>query len=891
VCSSAHAQNLGAPTRTSTSPAAAVIRVGERVQHLRPGDAVTPAELAALNQVLTSGRQGLLLNHLGTAIGGTLNLNASAAQSTAQLSIPHNVTVLTNFSASNLFSVTGNITNFGTLYAYSTSALNTSGTFAADNILNDSGALISSVVPRTLVTNAIPRFDLRLRANDGITNYGTITSSGNLDLYSASGTITNSGTVASESGSINIGSGGGQPLKIQNSGGTFEALLGSINIQNAGGIDFRGGNLIANTVNLCGGSGSADVNADSITGTVNTSGDAAHVTSHNGLLTLGDINVTGDPTYYNKGNIKITGNISVGEDLAIIAGGNVTTAAGVTSITARDTRTGWGHNITIIAGANISETCGNCSTNARAGSEATGPITVEMDSPKGGNIDFSASPRLLIDTASKSVPVLPPAPPTISTDGNGNVVIITGGSLVTSLLNTPSGGNVTLAAFANHAVGGRIHLASTNVIDVSGIPPTSRSWWFGGGINGTITLIAGAKTGQAISIGQGLHVVAQGAYGSLVISASQPTTSNGNPITFSRTGWITSNNRLIPSRYVPYESVPSTHHFRNQQMEGPMLLCCRPPDPNEIVLAPYANWHQETKILNDLTRSSSAFTVQLHTAPSLIAVPYITASAPPTDAAIFSAAFVAVNGPSTRGTTHGGDTAVQIEAANQPSFHLSALQELTSLLPQNSTRVILSTDQTHMVPVAFAGPTLNQVAPAPNSIPPTGDIQLVFEPNQSTNLEHGSILIAPHTTTQIKTRFGNVVVNAGAVALINVDDDSVAIYNLAGNRSDDLVVDVGSNEVSLHSGQQLLLTNKGKGSTESQSHLQIPLRKTAQIDAGDGINATLAEFSLPAVLGTKKIYSLLSQSTDSNAKETLSKIMKSAVSLQLVTANRGPYRN
>lgn len=135
---------------------------------------LTPAELAALQQVTSGGRQSLVLNNLGTAIGGTVQLN-SMSTNAASVVIPHGVTGLADFSTQNILPLMANLTNFGSVYAFTTSRLNQSGTISAENIFNQRGAVISSIIPTGLVARALGGpFDLGLSAANSIVNDGLI---------------------------------------------------------------------------------------------------------------------------------------------------------------------------------------------------------------------------------------------------------------------------------------------------------------------------------------------------------------------------------------------------------------------------------------------------------------------------------------------------------------------------------------------------------------------------------------------------------------------------------------------------------------------------------------------------------------------------------------------
>src|SRR5947209_8477805 len=70
----ANAYDLSSRTNSVTAPANATIRVGHTLQTVTAGQQITPAELAALNQVLTAGHQSLIISGAGNAVAGRVNI-------------------------------------------------------------------------------------------------------------------------------------------------------------------------------------------------------------------------------------------------------------------------------------------------------------------------------------------------------------------------------------------------------------------------------------------------------------------------------------------------------------------------------------------------------------------------------------------------------------------------------------------------------------------------------------------------------------------------------------------------------------------------------------------------------------------------------------------------
>src|SRR6185437_9663995 len=89
--------NLGSTAHSQVAGAGGTISVAGHALAVHAGDAITPAESAALLQVINNGHQTLRLGSLGNAIGGTLSLRNDVA-SNSNLVIPHGVSALVNLT-------------------------------------------------------------------------------------------------------------------------------------------------------------------------------------------------------------------------------------------------------------------------------------------------------------------------------------------------------------------------------------------------------------------------------------------------------------------------------------------------------------------------------------------------------------------------------------------------------------------------------------------------------------------------------------------------------------------------------------------------------------------------------------------------------------------------
>ncbi len=485
------------------------IDIGGQKTTFHTGDSVTPAELLAIIQA-QSGGQTIKLDSQGQADGGSFSLNnvmsGSSPVTVTGITVPQNVNATDVLSSKSSISLSGDLINYGTISEVARSG-HTSASISAQDIINESGAIITTVGHGSQSGTV----DLGLTATQDFLNQGTILSSGALNLTAGgsvknigagaaisavndvtinSASIANSGTVSSSSGNVNLNCVSGA-LSMANAGGTISAANAiNVNPTGTGVSTVTGGDLLSQQLNLNSGTGTINVDANNLTGAINSTGNAVHVQASTKELVLGTQILTGDPTFYNNaGDIDINGNETINQSVTIIASGNVLTTTNNLSIVTTTASNQSVFPVTIIAGANVSG-AGTDVTTTIPGTQATANVTVNGPSPAGGNVVLSGGF-------------------TINTAGTGA---------------TLSGGNVTIAAFQNGAIkDGDISIAKSTINAASG---------GGGGVSGNITIVApGIITLGQISGGGNLQVI-----------DSQPITNDGNPIVFTTSGAVLGTN-------------------------------------------------------------------------------------------------------------------------------------------------------------------------------------------------------------------------------------------------------------------------------------------------------------------------------------------------------------
>lgn len=499
--------DLGSQTRTVPAAASGLITIGGHLQSVTHNQLLTPAEATALQQVMASGRQQLTVGAGGNATGGSL-LVTNTSQPGGGIVVPSGVVLR---DAATVLNLTGNLVNSGTIFAsplnFTSSSLATM-TINAANIFNQVGGVITTV-PLTGTASA-PPVNLILSAVSNIVNAGRISSSGDLTL-SAGGTITNAlpsgvtgpqpvmqaanninfvlgnvgqsaslinaGLITATTGSINIASQNIGNIIVNNAGGTLSALSGGINVRDSqfsGNYDvsLTGGDLLSKEVNIFSGTGNVYVNVDQLTGKLNVSAGGVDELSSTSALHIGNVTTTGDPTFFNQGDIFIDGAIATGGgtlgSLAIVASGNVYSedAGNVNPGSIDTTGTGAGGPVLIVAGANFSTSPTSSGSSSASGSgDTTTDVTITGGSTGGGSIDLSHLTKF-----------------------------VTNGAAVTAGSNKGfSGGNVTLLAFNGTTAGsGTINAAINNPNGIMTYGTTGGPTGGAAAANGNVLMIAGA---------------------------------------------------------------------------------------------------------------------------------------------------------------------------------------------------------------------------------------------------------------------------------------------------------------------------------------------------------------------------------------------------------------
>jgi len=225
-----------------------------------------------------------------------------------------------------------------------------------------------------------------------------------------------------------------------------------------------------------------------------------------------------------------------------------------------------------------------------------------------------------------------------------------------------------------------------------------------------------------------------------------------------------------------------------------------------------------------------------------------------------------------------------IEAVNQSSAAASTIvstdqtkhgwgQALSFFGQENLENKIPPTVIKSSIPAVFVGDELVQA----------GNASCIKSSTDSFQLNSGLVLFSPTHAEKIHLDGSTVNIASGSTVLISKTDGGESICNLADAKSGDVRVNFQGRTVILHPGQEFVVSGKS-GSFESVNSLAfLGYRSLQNVSCSNGL-AYLCEFPIINVLrfaqGNKNL----------NSAAHLSRILKEAACVELVTANHGPFK-
>ncbi len=385
-----------------------------------PGRAQRSTSITKLSAILGLIAIPILFQAGPACAQGTSGSTPTTPSDSTSLTNTKGSDLVLDFGQNSVLNISGNLSNFGTIYAISTNPKVSTATINAANVFNQPGGLITTVIPSSGlagVSYAVSNLNLTFNTVHNFVNAGVVSSAGNLNVNAGGtivnalptgvtgpspvmqalnnvnlttmlGNLTNGGNIQALTGNIAIASAINQDLIINNLGGILQAL-GQVTVRDSSysgkaNLAILSGDVLAESLNLNSGCGSAVVNARDISAVVNIVASEAHIAVSSPNLRLGNIQLGGDPTFYNLlGDVVVnTDLVFPGQPVLIVASGNIVTGTGAGRI---DTSSpSGGGDITMIAGANFT-------VSASTPNNPFAPISMTINGPSstGGVVDLS----------------------------------------------------------------------------------------------------------------------------------------------------------------------------------------------------------------------------------------------------------------------------------------------------------------------------------------------------------------------------------------------------------------------------------------------------------------------------------------------------------------------
>ena len=325
---------------------------------------VTSAQLLAALQVVQGGKQQLALDYAGRAVGGSFQMNTAITSQASGFVIPQGVTAIRDVATQGALNLAGTLLNSGTIYGVSSNAAVNTAIFNAQSIINNPGAILSTVLPAGGISGMgalLPSLNLSLSASESVLNSGLISSSGNLTISSpeisnsgaitsasnitlvadsliqnnasaqivaqqnlsiSSASIINSGTLAANTGQIAIENLAGA-LYINNSAGQILARLGQIKVTSLAENLVNGGDLAAKELFFESKNSTLGIDVNSMDGPANFSATCVSAAVKQGDLNVKSLIATDDPLLVsNDSDVLLPSGLGSGP-LTVIAAGNI----------------------------------------------------------------------------------------------------------------------------------------------------------------------------------------------------------------------------------------------------------------------------------------------------------------------------------------------------------------------------------------------------------------------------------------------------------------------------------------------------------------------------------------------------------------------------------------
>ncbi|MBX9671738.1 MAG: hypothetical protein K2X93_29385, partial [Candidatus Obscuribacterales bacterium] len=219
-------------------------------------------------------------------------------------------------------------------------------------------------------------------------------------------------------------------------------------------------------------------------------------------------------------------------------------------------------------------------------------------------------------------------------------------------------------------------------------------------------------------------------------------------------------------------------------------------------------------------------------------------------------------------------------AINTMSANGATAPNVNTLLGASSNAMSAAPTEDNSFMVAPEGPSCQTDA----SVCSDSDLGLagngITAHNDRVVIKKGNVLFVPFRSTVVETPHGTVSIEANAVALVSVNDETLSVYDIEDSHRGSVAVEAHGHSMSLAPGSHLTLAQKAKGEFAQVNSIEaIPHRNVASKDISKGVRVHSSEFSIAAAMKNIKPLQAIASSKHPQAKKVSSKLIKTTAIL------------
>jgi len=209
----------------------------------------------------------------------------------------------------------------------------------------------------------------------------------------------------------------------------------------------------------------------------------------------------------------------------------------------------------------------------------------------------------------------------------------------------------------------------------------------------------------------------------------------------------------------------------------------------------------------------------------------------------------------------------------------------------------MSDDESAYKPIAYtpsavAGPEqLSSVRMGDSIVRHTGKVKLSQDENGVITVRGGEALVCAQDTTVLKAGSFKVCVDKGAVALITREHGVLKVRTLHEESSRSVRIYHGTEFLAVRPGQEAMLAYDGDTVARAMKLDPVGRRMVRDVCFGSGACVSRADVSLVSLASLSPTVGGLMKSAGPEHRAVAARLMKTAASLMMVTAQRGPYKS